>query len=237
MALPVVNNIEFFTKIPSTKQEIKFTPFTVKQQKNMLIARESQEDQIIVNAVLNVLKECIQEDLDYEKLASFDIQYLFLQIRGKSIGEVIEFKIPHWHNEECNMPIDLKLNVEEVGVTFPEGHTNKIQINDQYGMVIKYPSVKGYEAIKDEKNSVEANLKFIAASIEMVYDNEKVYDDFTFDEAYNFLMTLTTEQLQKVTNFYETLPYMYHKIEFDCPHCNQHDIIEFRSLADFFMLG
>jgi len=237
MALPTVNDIQFFTTVPSTKQEVKFTPFTVKQQKTLLIARESKDEKEITNSVINVIDQCLVDQLDLKKLASFDIQYLFLQIRGKSIGEVIEFKMPHYHNKECNKPLDLQINIDDVKVVFPENHTNKIEINDTYGVVLRYPSINGYKIIEDEKNQVEANLKFVAGSIEMVYDKEKVYDDFTLDEAYNFLMTLTTEQLDKLLEFFKNLPSIDYSIEFDCPHCKQHDQIYFRSLADFFMLG
>ena len=234
--LPNVNEVEFYTTIPSTKQKIKYRPFTVKQQKALLFARESGETMDIINAVCNVLQEVVVDQIKVRELASFDIEYLFLQIRGKSIGENVEFKLKHFHNPECNKSNELMMNIDDIQVTFPDGQDNKIQLNDQYGVVLKYPTLEALDNI-DLTDNIESNLKFISNSIEMVYDNDKVYDDFNSAEAYEFLMTLSPTQFQKIVRFYQNLPFVSTTITYTCKHCNQEDTIRFKGLADFFMLG
>lgn len=232
MSLPAINNIEFFTEIPSTKQEVKYRPFTVREQKSLLVAKVSENKKDIVNSVLNVIKDCVLTDIETEKLASFDAEFLFLKIRGKSMGEDIPFKMRH---KDC-IPTEMTLNVDEVNVSFPENQESKFMINDTYGVVVKYPSFKDLEMLEGT-NDVEQNLKFLAANLTMVYDKDKVYDNFSQQEAYDFILSLTTSQLDKVNEFFMNLPVLKHTVEYKCAGCGEIVKEELRGLNDFFSLG
>ena len=113
MSLPKMNNIEFFTEVPSTKKEIRFRPFTIKEQKALLIARESADKKSILNSVVTIIKDCVLDDIDVSKLAGFDIEFLFLQIRGQSIGDVIPLKLKPDCFEECKNVVDLRLGLDD----------------------------------------------------------------------------------------------------------------------------
>ena len=232
MSLPTINNIEFFTEIPSSKKEIKYRPFTVREQKSLLVAKLSDNQKDIINAVLNTIKDCVLDDINVEELANFDAEFLFLKIRGKSMGEDIPFQLRHG---DCK-PTELSLNVDDVKVFFPEKIKTKFMINDKYGVVVKYPSFKDLELL-NSTNNVEDNLRFLAANLVMVYDSEKVYDNFNREDAYNFILSLTTEQLDKVNEFFVDLPVLKHIVKFKCADCGEETETELRGLSDFFSLG
>ena len=232
MSLPAINNIEFFTEIPSTKQEVKYRPFTVREQKALLVAKMSESKKDVINSVLNVIRDCVLTDIDTDSLANFDAEFLFLKIRGKSMGEDIPFKLKH---KDC-IPTEVTLNVDDVNISFPENQESKFMINETYGVVLKYPSFKDLELLEGTTD-VEKNLNFLAANLKMVYDEKTVYDNFSQKEAYDFILSLTTSQLDKINDFFSNLPVMKHTIEYKCAGCGEIVKEELRGQTDIFSLG
>jgi len=234
MSLPKLNNVEFFTEVPSTKQEIKFRPFTVKEQKALLIAREGADSKSILNSVVNVINDCVLSDINVDNLATFDIEFLFLQIRGQSIGDVIPLKVK---SECCNATHDVEVDLKDIKVNFPKEVSPNIQLNDTYGIKLKYPNYKSLKGLDITKADVDQNIEFLARSVEMVYDKDTVHDNFTLDECKEFILSLTVEQLEKVLEFFRNAPSMKHEVGYKCIKCGKELRLELNGLNDFFSLG
>ena len=217
MGLPRIVVPEYTLKLPSNGKEVKYRPFLVKEEKILLIAMESEEEQQIVNATKTVIRNCVFGDIDVDVLPTFDIEYLFLWLRGKAKGEVIHlnYKCP-----TCTSNIPVSFNIEDVNVTKTEGHTNKIQLTDDLGIVMIYPNIAlqtTIEMVKEESN-IDRIFRTILLCIDYIYDKEKTYSnkDHTKEEMVEFLESLTDDQFQKISNFFETSPKLEHKIKLEC---------------------
>ena len=233
MALPVLTAPEFFTELPSNKQKVKYRPFTVKEQKVLLIAVESSEEEDILNATQTIVKNCTDVQ-DPTKLPSFDLEWLFLHIRGKSIGEDFEFRMRHGSDDECKHITDVSFSLDDITFDLPEGHSNKVMVNDQIGIVLQYPNIV---TIKDFSSAISDPLKminFISSNIEMIFDNDNVYDNFSQEEVTNFVENLSTTQYENILQWYKNLPVLTHKIEWTCSECNKQEAVVLRGLNDFF---
>lgn len=232
MALPSLSTPEFFTKIPSTGQEIAYRPFLVKEEKLLLMAMEGNDDQEIQNTILNILNACIiTEGVDATKLAVFDVEYLFLRLRGKSVGEMIDIKIGHV-DSECNAKTDVSLNIEDIQVQ-GEISDGKVQITDEIGAMIRYPSIA--DATRFDSTTADGMFKMIASCIDYIYDQENVYQDFTIDEMVEWLEGLNQSSFQKITAFFEQLPKLSHDIEFTCKKCGETETVKLEGINSFFM--
>lgn len=238
MPLPKVNAPIFTTTLPSTKEKISFRPFLVKEERNLLIAIEGASREEITAAVINVLQSCIlTETIDITKIASFDMEYLFLQVRAKSVGEVIDFKFRHIDGknskgEECDHIENLQVNLEEVQVQFDPNHTNKIQVTDDIGVVMRYPSLS--DSLKESETNTDKSYDMIIGCIDKVWDGDEVFDDFTYEEAEEFLNSLETHQLKKISAFFNTMPVLSHNIKYKCGGCGSDENIILSGLENFF---
>lgn len=238
MALPMNNMPTFNLKIPSTGKTVRFRPFVVKEEKALLIAQQSEDTKVMIDTLKGVLAGCLLDKVDVDKLAIFDLEYLFLQIRGKSVGETVElfFMCDNDHgeqNEKAKSKITLQLS--EIEVKKPEGHTNKIPLFGDVGVIMKYPTLEEAEMIENFDN-VEEIFKLVGRSIDMIYDGEEVYhaSETPQEEIMQFLNNLTTDQFLKVQKFFETMPKMSVQVEYKCPICGKehHKLLE--GLANFF---
>jgi hypothetical protein len=238
MALPMNNMPTFNLTIPSTGKNVRFRPFVVKEEKALLIAQQSEDGKVMIDTLKSVLSSCLQDKVDIDKLAMFDLEYMFLQIRGKSVGETVElfFMCDEDHgelNEKAKSKITLQLS--EIEVTRPEGHTNKIPLFGKVGVVMKYPNLDTAEAVQNFDN-VEEVFKVVANSIDMIYDGDEVYhaSETSDEEMMTFLNNLSTEQFLKIQKFFETMPKLSAKVEYKCPVCGKehHKVLE--GLANFF---
>jgi len=236
MALPTMDLPTYELEIPSSKKKIKIRPFLVKEEKVLLLALESDDEKNIKQAVLNLLKACIQSRVKVENLSTFDLEYIFLNIRAISVGEVVEILITCQDDEETK--VKYNLNLTDVNVIFPEGHSNKIMLNDNTGVIMKYPSfddfVEGQFANKEyDEDSV---IKIIAGSIDQIFQDEEVYDESTTNkkEFIQFVESLTKEQLEKIQAFFESAPRLEHTFKITNPNTGVESEYNLRGLQSFF---
>ena len=236
MALPTMDLPTYELEIPSSKKKIKIRPFLVKEEKVLLLALESDDEKNIKQAVLNLLKACIQSRVKVENLSTFDLEYIFLNIRAISVGEVVEILITCQDDEETK--VKYNLNLTDVNVIFPEGHTNKIMLNDNTGVIMKYPSfddfVEGQFANKEYNE--DGVIKIIANSIDQIFQDEEVYDESTTNkkEFIQFVESLTKEQLEKIQAFFESAPRLEHKFKITNPNTGVESEYTLRGLQSFF---
>ena len=237
MALPKLVTPEFETIIPSTKERIRFRPFLVKEEKVLYMALESDEEKEIQNAICNVLEACIlTENVNVRKLAAYDVEYLFLQLRSKSVGENIELNLRHGNASECKHITEYILSYNDIEVEFNEKHQNNIKINDKYGIKLIDPSYSIItENVITDQDDFENILNIIARCVVCVYDEENVYDDFTNDEIKNFLLELTQKQFEEIKDFFDTLPKLQHEMHWTCSECGKEESLKLEGLKSFFM--
>lgn len=238
MALPMQSTPTFNLKIPSTGKTVRYRPFVVKEEKALLIAQQSEDTKIMVDSLLSVLQGCLLDKVDIESLAMFDLEYMFLQIRGKSVGENVDlfFMCDEDHgelNEKAKSKVTI--NLSEIEVVVPEEHTNKIPLFGDVGVVMKYPSLQDASQVQDFEN-IDEIFEVVARSISMIYDGEKVYHaaETSEEEMLEFLNNLTTDQFLKIQTFFTTMPKMQHTVEYTCPVCGKHHKQSLEGIANFF---
>lgn len=239
MALPKQNAPIYTAIIPSSKKEIKFRPFLVKEEKALLIAQQSKEPEVMVDTLKGIIKGCVQNDLDADKLALFDIEYLFCQIRAKSVGEIVDMTVMCDICPEDNQKARIKLTFDltKLTVSFPEGHTNKIQLFDDVGIIMKYPTLSLIKELENLENaSTESVFRVIMKMIDSVYDSEQIYSakEQSEKELMDFLENLTQEQFKKIQNFFVTMPKLSKTVTYNCPVCNHHHEKVVEGLSSFF---
>ncbi len=233
MALPVMAVPTFKTKIPSTGKQIEFRPFLVKEEKILLMAMEGGDSAEMSSAMTRILQECILTKIDIDSLATFDVEYLFLQLRGKSVGEVIEITVGHTGETECHHRTPIKINIDDIKVDGIRKDKN-IKITNEIGVKVRYPSMQDALSLSTEEE--DAPMRLIASCIEVVYDQENVYDDFTVEEMVDWLGTLNKKQFDAIVEFFNGIPKLTHKVEWVCPECKQKDSFVLEGMADFFIL-
>lgn len=239
MALPVVNTPEYFLELPSTGQKVKFRPFVVREEKVLLLALESEDISEMSNAVKNVLAACVKGDnLDIETLPTFDIEYLFLNIRGKAVGEEIELNILCPDDGETYAPV--KIFIDEIQVTKNPEHSKQIKINDSLMMEMRYPSLEQFIKtnfdFQNKKNQLEQSIDLIASCVDKIYNQEEVWtsSDVTQQEIVDFLEGFNSQQFQKIESFFETMPKLEHKVEVVNPKTKVESEVTLTGLSDFF---
>ena len=236
MALPTMDLPTYELEIPSNKKKIKVRPFLVKEEKVLLLALESDDEKNIKQAVLNLLKACIQSRIKVENLSTFDLEYIFLNIRAISVGEVVEIMITCQDDNETQ--IKYNLNLTDVQVNFPEGHSNKIMLTDTTGVIMKYPTFDEFVEgqFTNKEMDEDGAIKIIASSIDQIFQGEEVYDESTTTkkEFIQFVESLTKEQLEKVQVFFETAPRLEHSFKVTNPNTGVESDYVLRGLQSFF---
>ena len=236
MALPTMDVPTYELEIPSNKKKLKFRPFLVKEEKVLLMAMASGNEKNIRDAVLNLLKNCIQSRIKVENLATFDLEYIFLNIRAVSVGEVVEMTITCQDDNETQ--VRYNLNLTDVSVFFPEGHTSKIMISDDTGVIMKYPSFEQFVdgQFTEKQVTEESVLAIIANSIDQIFQGEEVYDESTTSkkEFLQFVESLTNKQLEKVQQFFESSPRLEHKFKITNPNTGVESDYVLQGLQSFF---
>jgi hypothetical protein len=233
MALPSITTPTFKTTIPSTGQKIEFRPFLVKEEKILLMALEGGDASEMAEAMKKILTTCILDDVDVDKLATFDVEYLFLKLRAKSVGEVIELRIGHTGDNKCDHKSEVKINIDDIKVSGVK-KDKKVMMTDDIGVVLHYPSMSDVSKIKSDDK--EAPFKIIASCIDMVFDANNVYEEFTQQEMEKWLESLSQTQFDNIAKFFNDLPVLKHKVEWTCEKCGEKDKFNIEGLASFFML-
>ena len=238
MPLPKIATPTYELELPSTGKSIKYRPFLVKEEKVLVIALESEDTKQITNAIKAVLKNCVlTKGIKVETLPTFDIEFLFLNIRGKSVGEEIEVNIVCPDDEETNVPVFIDL--DSIQVNKDDDHTNQIKLDDDLMMEMKYPSLEQF--IKnnfdfDEKNAMDQSFDLIATCIDKIYNEDEVWAtaDCTKKEVKEFLESMNSSQFKEIEKFFETMPKLKHTIEVTNPNTKVTSEVVLEGLASFF---
>jgi hypothetical protein len=238
MPLPKISTPTYELKLPSTEQKIKYRPFLVKEEKLLVLALESEDTKQITNAIKTVIKSCIEtKNIKVESLPTFDIEYLFLNIRGKSVGEEIDVNIICPDDEETVVPI--KINVDDIQVQKNPEHINKIKLDDSIMMEMKYPSLEQF--IKSNfdlsaDSTIDQSFELIGSCIDKIYTEDEVWvaADVTKKELMEFLDQMNTNQFKQIENFFETMPKLSHKIKVKNPKTEVESEVVLEGLSSFF---
>ena len=238
MPLPKIATPTYELDLPSTGKSIKYRPFLVKEEKVLVIALESEDTKQITNAIKAVLKNCVlTKGVKVETLPTFDIEYLFLNIRGKSVGEELEVNIVCPDDGETNVPIFI--NLDDIQVEKDDDHTNQIKLDDELMMEMKYPSLEQF--IKnnfdfEEGNQMDQSFELIATCIDKIYNEDEVWAtaDCTKKEVKEFLESMNSSQFKEIEKFFETMPKLSHTIKVKNPKTKVESEVVLEGLASFF---
>ena len=206
MALPKIKHPTYKITIPSTKKEINIRPFTVQEEKLLLMAKASEKIEDIISCVNQIVSNCVIEPIDTNTLATFDIEYIFIKLRAKSIGEVVDLQY-----EEGDERLNFKVNLDDIKVIFNPEHTNKIHVFDKIYFKMKYPTLEDMREVQDgiDENNI---LKILYRCIDTIYDDENVYSEYTEKELEEFINSLPIESINNLTKFFDTMPAVEHKV-------------------------
>jgi len=238
MPLPTIATPTYELELPSTGKPIKYRPFLVKEEKLLVLALETEDTKEISNAIKSVLKNCIQtRGIKVESLPTFDIEYLFLNIRGKSVGEQIEVNLIAPDDGETSVPVTI--DIDEIKVHKSEEHTNQIKLDDNLMMEMKYPSLDQF--IKNNFDfsgnvGLDQSFDLISSCIEKIYNDEEVWvaADVTKKELIDFLEQMNSIQFKEIEKFFETMPKLSHEITFTNPKTNVENTVVLEGLSSFF---
>lgn len=235
MALPKIQQPLFELTVPSTGKQIQFRPFVVREEKLLLIAQQSEDDKDVIRAIKQIINNCVVTDIDVDTLATFDLEYIFLKIRAKSVNNVV--KLSYRDNEDDNL-YEFELNLDEVEITQSRKADKKIKISDDVGIVMRYPQASITEEMGDFDNEVDLMMFFVKKCIETIYDDENVYpaSEATDKELEEFIDSLDVTTFDKIKEFFESMPKLYHKFEYTNELGNSRTI-ELTTLRDFFTWG
>ena len=244
MALPKLNVPVYEAVLPSTEKVIKYRPFLVKEEKILLTAMESEDEKSISNAIKQIINNCVQGKLDIDKLPTFDIEYLFLRLRAKSVGEKTTIGLkPHPcsqnNGELCEKTTEVEINLEEVQVIKNEKHTNKIMLADNIGIMLTYPNIENIQSIMKggaATSQTEQGMSLIRDSVSMIFTEEETHerDSFTDKELNEFFDSLTSDQFIKIREFFETMPQLKHTVKYKCSTCGEDKETMVQGLNSFF---
>jgi hypothetical protein len=236
MALPKLTTPTYELEIPSTDEKIKFRPFLVKEEKILMMAMESKASADITQAVKDIVKECTFDKVNIDKMPMFDVEYIFLQIRSKSVGEVSKLKL--LCPDDGKTYADVEVDLNEVKVQVGDDHTNKIDLGNDMGMIMKYPTIDSFSETGIKDINPSNMLEVITTCILQIFEDEgkKVYDtkDQTQKEVTEWIEGLNTKQFQDVQKFFETMPKLKHEITIKNPKTKVESKIMLNGLNDFF---
>jgi hypothetical protein len=242
MPLPKVDLPTYKAKLLSIDDPVTFRPYTVREEKAMLLAFESRDEKEIIASIENLVSSCVIGDIDIRQLPAFDLEYLFLQIRCRSVSQVAEFRMVYngceTTTEACYQ--EFKIDLSKLEVVEPTGHTKRIPITDTIGVVMRYPSMEMMEkmtaASKKKMSQIETMYDIIGRCIESVWHGKKVIvaDTIPASEIQSFIEDLSREQFTKILAFFETMPAVQTTVKRACEKCGKHVEMEVKGLANFF---
>ena len=239
MPLPKINTPTYELELPSNGKKIRYRPFLVREEKILIMALESEDMKQITNAIVQILSECIQtKGIKVSDLATFDIEYLFLNIRARSVGETVEVNVTCPDDGETSVQIEI--DIDEIKVQKDKNHKNIIKLDDNLSMKLKYPSLDQFVESNFETNEdisdVNRSLSMIISCIEMVYDSEESWNasDCTKKELEEFVEQLNTKQFKEIETFFTTMPKLSHTIKVKNPNTKKQSEVVLEGLASFF---
>ena len=237
MALPKLNVPVYEAVLPSTEKVIKYRPFLVKEEKLLLTAQESGEEAVFP-AVKQIIRNCVQGEIDVDSMPLFDIEYVFLRLRAKSVGEEVTLGLKPWgcpqnDGELCKFTTEVSVNLEEIKCVKDKTHTSKIMLDNKIGIMMKYPDISHLNIGGSEN---EMGLKVIKKCINMIFTEEETHerDSFTDKELDEFIDSLNTKQMEQIKNFFDTMPVLKHTVKYTCKTCDEEKETTIQGLQSFF---
>lgn len=240
MALPKIDSPIYEIDLPLSKKRIRFRPFLVKEQKNLMMAIESDDSETMEKNIRQVLNNCtITENIDIDALPVIDIEYYFINLRARSVGEIVENDYICTNtvdNNQCNGKMKTKFNLLEINVIFPEASNEVIQLTDKISIKMKYPEFSLAQKLSKKDSAVDIAFEIISNSIEYIFDGEQFHHskDSSKEELMQFLESLNSEQFSRLESFFEKLPILNKKIDMKCSKCGFEHKIEMEGLESFF---
>lgn len=236
MSLPMLNSAKYEMTIPSSGKTIEYRPFVVKEEKVLLTVLESNDMKQITSAIRNLVEVCTFNEVKVEDLAMFDLEYIFLKLRAKSVGENANIMMPC---KKCDHKNEMAINLDQVELSGDPKAAEKIQLSDNVGVRMKFPTVKLVERMMKsaEGTSIDVILSLVASSIESIYDSENVYSakDHKPEEVLEFVESLNKEQFAKIQAFFEKFPKLRKETSFTCVSCGEKNDVVLEGLNDFFV--
>ena len=242
--LPKIDVPVYELKLPILKKSIKYRPFLVKEEKILLMAMEAGDEKTVIDAVKQIINNCCLDDIDVNSLALVDMEYLFLNLRARSIGEVVElqYKCNNTVQDEngqdkiCANVVPIEVNLLDIKPQIEKDHTNKIEFSPNMGMMMKYPNMKMIEVVEGE-SEVEKMMNLILDSVDLIYDKDTIYysKDIDRNELLEFIESLTKEQFEKVQKFFTTLPKIKKDLDFKCKKCGHNEKVTIERNQNFFV--
>jgi len=239
MALPIVNSNRYSVTVPSTGQEVEFRPFLVKEEKILMVAMESKDNKMMIKALKDILKACIFDDIDINKLTSFDLEELFLRLRSKSVGESVSLQLKC---EKCKSLTPIDINLDDIKMTeLPK--EKHVMVTNDIGIEFAYPSIELVSKMdyNPEKTSpdkqMKLTMKLITSCMKSIFNSDEVWDtkNQTEKELNDFIEGLNSEQFAKITEFFSSLPTLKHTIEFSCISCKHEQELTLEGVQSFFI--
>ena len=232
MALPKLNAPSYEMKVPSTGETVKFRPFLVKEQKILMIAQESKDPNMMANAMCDLIESCCENIKEVEKMPTFDIEYMFLQLRAVSVGSEIELEMLCQDDNVTRVPVTIDLG--EIKVSELPNHKKEIMITDKIGMTFKYPSLKDIAKYgQDGISAVDTTFGVIQDCLVNIFDENQVYDEMNQQELQEFVEQMTTEQFEEVQGFFDTMPKLRHTVEVKNPNTGHVNKVHLEGMQSF----
>ena len=233
MALPKLNNANYELTLPSTGKQLRYRPFLVKEQKALMIAQESEDDKLIENTFAQILSDCVLDEIDPYKLPLFDVEYIFLKIRGKSVGEKVELKL--LCPDDNKTYVDVEIDLEKVDVQMPVDHSNVVKLTEDIKLVMRYPTLTNMKGF-DEDGQISSVFDMMKSCIHEVHDGETVHHriDISENDLDDFIDSMSTNNFEELSSFFETMPKLMHVIEVTNPATKKKSEIPIEGLQSFF---
>lgn len=234
MPLPKIEHPIYELTLPSTGKQVSFRPFLVKEEKILLMAKQGGDEKEIVKALKQVINNCIVDsDVDVESFATFDIEYFFLKLRSRSVNNVVSLSYKDYEDDKV---YTVDVDLEDVEMIKDPKHTNKIKINNQIGVMMRYPSIDVLNKLSSQED--DAAFDVIKKCIDVVYDQDNVYNakDFTEKEIEEFVQNLDVNSLEKILEFFKTMPRLHYEVKY-VNSLNHERVVPLDTLTDFFTLG
>lgn len=234
MALPKLDTPTYELEQPSTGEPLKYRPFLVKEQKTLMMAQESGDDKQIRDALAGLISGCTFGSIDPYKVPIFDVEFLFLRIRGKSVGEKIELSLLCPDDNETR--VEKNINLEDIDVTMKVGHTNEINITDQVKMIMRYPTLNDMIDMNPDTANTEDVFKMIKRCVSEIRDSDTIYNrvDMSESELEEFVDSLTGDQFERLTEFFDTMPKVQHAVEVTNPKTKKKGQVVIEGIQSFF---
>ena len=236
MSLPKINAPEYRLNIPSTDEEITYRPFLVKEEKLLLIAHETGDEKATFSAIKKLIEGCVTQELAIDTLPMFDIEYIFLNIRAKSVGEIAKLKIICPDDEKTT--VDVEVDLTKINIEMDEKHDARIQLTDNIGLLMSYPSLDVVQehAVLGTEQPVEQLFKMVAECMYQVWEGDEVQDasDFSYKEKMEFIESLSHSQFEKIQEFFETMPALKHKVKVTNPNTKVKSTVTLQGIQSFF---